>query len=444
MSDNQSLQQNTRFKLFVPLGNRNFRFLWFGSILSYVGGQLTLIAFPWLVLRLTGDSLAMGAVLAVAGIPRAVFMVFGGALTDRFSALTVMIWTNWFRLVLMLGLAYLVYSGSIEMWMVFVVAFIFGVADAFFWPASMAIMPKVLTTELLTAGNSLQQGLAQMSQMLGPLMAGTIIALFANGNTEGTTDLLGISVVFFIDGLGFVVSLAALMMIRMAPVEAGGQNLSIGGMLTSIAEGFVATWGDMPLRVIAILFAVFSLFFRGPYLVGIPMLCDIRFEQGALAYGMITSAFGVGALIGLVIAGSLPKLPEKYLGLLLLFDFAVLGVGFIGYALTPHLEVAMFFSGLGGVTDGYMIIILISWLQARIPTDLLGRVMSVIMLFNTGLTPLTAAVAGALIRWSLEGVFLIAGGILIGLSVIGLIIPVVRQLGMGESSESHEFRLETD
>ena len=430
MSSHQSLQSHRSIKLFLPLSNRNFRFLWGGSILSYVGGQLTLIAFPWLVLRLTGDSLAMGAVLAVAGIPRAIFMVFGGAVTDRFSALTVMIWTNWFRLVLMLGLAFLVYTESIEMWMVFVVAFIFGVADAFFWPASLAIIPKVLPTELLTAGNSLQQGLAQISQMLGPLMAGVIIAVFAAGNTDAMADLVGISVVFFIDGLGFVISLLALMMIRLPSAEDNDQAFGVSGMLASIKEGFIATWSDMPLRLIAILFAVFSLFFRGPYLVGIPILCDIRFEEGALAYGMVTSAFGVGALIGLVIAGSFPRFPDRFLGFLLLFDFAILGVGFIGYALTPHVEVAMFFSALGGITDGYMVIILVSWLQVRIPTELLGRVMSVIMLFNTGLTPLTAAVAGGLIRWSLEGVFVIAGCILIGLSILGLVIPVVRRLGM--------------
>jgi MFS family permease len=439
MPDQSTLPANSRFGLFLPLANRNFRFLWFGSVLSYVGAQLTLIAFPWLVLRLTNDPLAMGAVLAVAGIPRAIFMVFGGALTDRFSALTVMIWTNWFRLILMLGLAYLVYSGLIEMWMVYGTAFIFGIADAFYWPASLAIMPKVLPAKLLPAGNSLQQGLAQISLMLGPLLAGILIVAFTGeGEVSTTAGLLGISIVFLIDGIGFIVSLLALLMIHLTPASEGDKDqFNIVVMLESILEGFVATWRDLPLRIISILFAVFSLFFRGPYLVGIPVMCDIRFDQGALAYGMITSAFGVGALIGLVIAGSTRKPPDKYLGLVLLFDFLVLGIGFICYAFTPHVELAMFFSALGGITDGYLVVILISWLQVRIPEDLLGRVMSVIMLFNVGLTPITASVAGALIRWSLDGVFLIAGCTLIGLSIMGFAIPVIRRLGI----ESETIRL---
>lgn len=426
------LPPSASLRFFQPLKIRRFRLLWLGSILSFIGGQLTLIAFPWLVLTMTGDPLAMGGVLAVAGIPRALFMLFGGALTDRFSALTVMICANWVRLVLMFGLSALVYSGAIEMWMVFVIAFIFGSADAFYWPASSAIVPKLLPTELLPAGNSLLQGLGQISQMLGPVLAGIIIASFAAENNSGIADLLGISVVFLMDGCGFVVSLIALSLIRFNAEPGVREPFRWSGIIASILEGFQTTWNDMPLRVIVIMFAIFSLFFRGPYLVGIPFLADTRFEDGALAYGLIASAFGVGALIGLVLAGSIPKFPEKYLGLMVLVDFIVLGSGFIAYALTDHVEVAMFFSALGGITDGFMVVLLISWLQVRVPINLLGRVMSVIMLFNMGLTPITAAVAGALIRWSLYWVFMGAGCILIGLSILGLMIPVVRQLGLGK------------
>ncbi|MDP6027192.1 MAG: MFS transporter [Pseudomonadales bacterium] len=439
MTDNTTLPRGTN--LFQPLFVRNFRLLWLGSVLSFMGGQLTLIAFPWLVLKLTGDSLAMGAVLAVAGIPRAVFMLFGGAVTDRFSALTVMIWTNWFRLVLMFGLALLVYTGMIEMWMVFVVAFIFGIADAFYWPASSAIMPKVLPVELLPAGNSLQQGLGQLSQMLGPVLAGIIIAIFSEGQESDLADLLGISVVFFIDGIGFVISLAALSMIRLDKEIVEQGSLDFASMIESIREGFTAAWNDVPVRLITILFAIFSLFYRGPFLVGIPILSDVRFEEGALAYGMITSSFGIGAMLGLLIAGSFPKPSERFLGILILGDFAVLGAGFIAFALTTHLEVAMFFSGLGGLTDGYMVIILISWLQTRIPIKLMGRVMSVIMVFWIGLTPVTAAAAGLLIRWSVGGVFIGAGFILIGLSLIGFLVPVVRRLGIeAERVELNELK----
>ncbi|MFT5102051.1 MAG: MFS family permease, partial [Planctomycetaceae bacterium] len=168
-----------RIALIRPLKYRNFRFLWLGSVLSYLSGQLTMLAFPWLVLKLTGDPFAMGAVLAAAGIPRAVFMVVGGAMTDRYSARSVMMWTTLVRFILMFILATLVYTQSVDMWMIFIVAFFFGAADAFYWPASISILPKLLPAEDLPAGNSLQQGLGQLSQIIGPVLGGLIIAYFA-------------------------------------------------------------------------------------------------------------------------------------------------------------------------------------------------------------------------------------------------------------------------
>lgn len=426
-----------------PLTVRNFRLMWIGSALSMLGGQLTLIAFPWLVLRLTSDSFAMGAVLAASGVPRALLMIFGGAFTDRFSPLRVLIWMNWIRMALMLILASLVFTGSIEMWMVFLVAILFGAADAFTWPASSAILPRVLPPELFPPGNSLVQGMGQLSQMLGPVLDGLIIAHFSTGDGMAAEDLLGISVVFYLDAFGFVVALIALNMMRLSPEAAPTTAFNISTILQSSWEGVVATWNDFPVRMLACMFAVFAVFFRGPYLVGIPMLAHSRFEDGALSFGLISSAFGVGALIGLLLAGSLKRPANHHLGLLLLIDIIVLGIGFVAYAFTTHIEVAMLFSALSGVADGYVIVIIISFLQIRIPQEMLGRVMSVIMIFNMGLLPLSAAVSGALIRISLEAVLLGAGSILICLALISSMVRQIRTLGLSKEIDAEDALSET-
>lgn len=419
------------FALLRPLQERNFSLLWFGSLLSYLGAQLTLIAFPWLVLKLTGDALAMGTVLAVASVPRAVFMIFGGALTDRYSARAVMLWVNWLRMFLMFILAALVYTQAIEMWMIYLIGFLFGVIDAFYWPASSAILPRILPPELLPAGNSLVQGIGQLSLMLGPVLAGTIITMFATDEPSDLADLPGIAFVFAIDGVGFIVSIIALSMIRLVPLATQtGPAEAPESFSRSIVAGFKATWQDVPVRLITVVFTIFSLFFRGPYLVGVPMLCDVRFEEGALAFGMISSAFGVGALIGLVLAGTLARPPEKYLGMLVLADIAVLGGVQLVYAFTPHVEFAMLASSIGGIADGYMMVLLISWLQTRIPGHLLGRVMGMIMFFNQGVAPISAAAAGALIRFSLEGVLFGSGAILMTLAFLGMLVPTIRWMGL--------------
>ncbi|HJN52593.1 MAG: MFS transporter [Pseudomonadales bacterium] len=413
-----------------PLAIRNFALLWSGSFISMVGDQLTLIAFPWMVLKLTGDPLAMGTVLALAGIPRALFIVFGGAITDRFSARTIMFWSNIGRMMLMVILCYLVFSDSISLWMIYLTALLFGVVDAFFWPASSAIVPQLVDEERLHAANALIQGTAEMSVMAGPFVAGLVIAVFSVEPAGGAVDLTGIAMVFGIDTVTFMVSAITLAMIRLQPVRQDDAPFSIQAMLELVYAGFRAMWQDVPLRILTLVFMIFTLFWRGPYLIGIPVLCDSRFPEGALAYGMIGSAFGVGAFIGTVAGGSLPKPRDEWLGILVLADTLILGTSFLVYAVTPTVVWAALMTTVCGVLDGYLIVILISWIQLRVPTELMGRVMSMIMFFNAGLAPVSAALAGAFIAWSLTGVFVIAGISLVLLSLLGFCFPVTRRMGI--------------
>src|SRR5512138_2064743 len=101
------------------MSSRNFRLLFAGSITSLLGDQFALIATPWLVLRLTGDPLVLGAVLALEGIPRALFMLLGGAITDRLSPRLVMLCSDLVRLLLTAAMAFVVFTGTVQMWMLY-------------------------------------------------------------------------------------------------------------------------------------------------------------------------------------------------------------------------------------------------------------------------------------------------------------------------------------
>jgi MFS family permease len=131
MTDTLSLEQKPAH----VLRNHNFRLLWIGEGISLLGDQFYLIALPWLVLSLTGNPLAVGTVLAMAGIPRALFMLVGGALTDRFTPRKLMINSNLARMILTGLLAALVMANLIQLWMLYVSALLFGFVDAFFFPA---------------------------------------------------------------------------------------------------------------------------------------------------------------------------------------------------------------------------------------------------------------------------------------------------------------------
>lgn len=201
-----------------PLALRDFRLLWLGEGISLIGDQFYLIALPWLVLQLTGDALAMGTVLALAGIPRALFMLVGGAFTDRFSPRRIMLVSNLTRLGLVASLAALVLAGRIEVWMLYGFGLAFGLMDTFFFPAQNAIIPKIVKENQLQGANAIIQGTMQLSLFAGPVLAGLLISVLDNPNTSAlfgaSGNLTGIGLAFGIDALTFLASAMTLWMLR--------------------------------------------------------------------------------------------------------------------------------------------------------------------------------------------------------------------------------------
>src|SRR5262245_16828558 len=122
------MTETTAPKPASPLTVRNFRLLWIGESISLLGDQFYMIALPWLVLQLTGNALALGAIMALAAVPRALFMLIGGAFVDRFSPRNVMFASDFARLLLVALLTVLVLSGGIQLWMLYVFALAFGLA----------------------------------------------------------------------------------------------------------------------------------------------------------------------------------------------------------------------------------------------------------------------------------------------------------------------------
>src|SRR5438445_12003239 len=131
-----------------------FRLLWAATTLSLFGDFFSYIALAWLVLQLTGSSLALGTVLVVQALPRAVLMVVGGALADRLSSRLTMLGSMGLRATFVAPLAVLVLTGRVQMWEVYGIAVVFGVVDAFFMPARNSILPRVVTIRERTPGKA--------------------------------------------------------------------------------------------------------------------------------------------------------------------------------------------------------------------------------------------------------------------------------------------------
>ena len=414
--------------LLTPLRVKEFRRFWIGGAVSVFGDHLTFIALPWLVLKLTGDPLAMGSVIALAAIPRALFMLFGGALSDRFSPRLVMLVSNLLRFVLVGILAGLTYLDVIDLPSIFVIAFLFGVADAFLFPAASAMPPRLLEKEHLAAGNSLLQGTLQLTVVFGPMAGGLLLASFgeAPAEGEGLTDRIALATVFALDAMTFLVSLTMLYFVQERfPPENSGQ----GSLMGSILDGLLWAWRDIPIRTFMFLMAGLSLVFRGPFMVGIPALSNAYLAEGAAGYGIIVSALGIGSIIGAVVAGTRKPLAYHWLGKLLLIDFMIFGGIMIFMSQVQVLGFIVGFVLFAGILDGYVIVFLTTWVQQHVPAERLGRVMSVVMFVGQGLFPVSAAVAGWIAGWDLLFMLMLGGGLAMSVALVGFCFRQVRRLG---------------
>ena len=394
------------------LSFRDFRLLFAGVSTSLLGDQFALIATPWLVLQLTGDPLALGIVLALEGVPRALFMLFGGAITDRFSPRIIMLASDIVRLVLVTLLAVVVFAGIVQMWMLYAFSLGFGLVAGFAVPAGNSIVPLLVAEDDLQAGNSLVMGAGQLISFVGPVAAGILIGGFSQ-------SFFGIGLAFGADAFTFAVSAVMLWLMR------GGGSLALPAdaaegeaILASVMAGLRYVWDDKPLRLIFLVIAAINFLFVGPIMVGIPVLADRRLPEGAVAFGLLMSGFAGGNLGGFLLAGALPRPTGRVMRLFLVVLLASFGIamGVVGFGASTWVDLALML--LLGLGNGYVTIILLTWIQTRAPKMMLGRIMSLLLLSSTGLVPVSQAISGAVSTWNLTLLF-VAGGVLIVLFTIG-------------------------
>ena len=417
MQDQNPENQNAMRNVFSI---RDFRLLFAGVSTSLLGDQFTLIATPWLVLQLTGDPLALGIVLALEGIPRALFMLFGGALTDRFSPRIIMLVSDIARFILAGLMTAVVFSGIVQMWMLYAFALGFGIVSGFAVPAANSIVPRVVKNEDLQAGNSVVMGVGQLVGFVGPVAAGILIGNFSE-------SLFGIGLAFAIDTATFAVS--ALMLGLM---QSGGRLPSSAddtdeeSVWAAIVAGLRYVWNDEALRLMFIVIAAVNFLFVGPILVGIPVLADQRLAEGALAFGLLMSAFAGGNLVGFLLAGVLPRPGGETMRLLLLALLTMFGcvLGLMGFSNSTWIDFG--FMLLLGLGNGYFTIILFTSIQTRSPATMLGRIMSLLMLASSGLVPISQALSGLVITWNLSLLFVLSGGLIVLVACWTALQPALR------------------
>jgi MFS family permease len=376
-----------------PLRNPHYRLWLIGGTISLLGDQFYLVALPWLVLQQTGSAVTMGAILMTGAIPRALLMLMGGAVSDRMSARKIMMATATARTLCVTVIGVLVWLRILRTWELYALAFAFGVADAFAVPAQTAYMPSLLQREQLVAASSVSQSTGQLTTILGPVPAGFVI------------QTLGVAWAFFVDAISFLFIIGALWKLPDPPKSQAARK----AMWHSIAEGIAYVGKDVPLRSLMLLATTLNFCIAGPVSIGLAYLTKTRFGSPA-AYGIVISAVAAGSLLSALLAG-VWKIRRR--GVMILAVAAVLGLclGSVGLMNTVGSVAGVLL--VMGAAAGMVNVHIGAWAMQRIDAAVRGRVASVLMLASFGITPISLAVAGFLVAWSLKLMFLLAGGLMV-------------------------------
>ena len=407
----------------------NFRWLTSGAFMSTLGDQFTLIALPWLVLQITGDPLALGLTLAIMSAPRAVFILVGGALVDRHSPKQVFMLSKFANAILLAMLAFLVLSGGITMPLVYALALGIGLASAFGLPSATSMLPHAIAAQQLQAANAFMMGMRQITMLAGPLLAGLLVALSGHGGNR-LADARGLGIAFALDCASFLLSAWTLSKVRLhAPAPSAGRQ----AILRSIAAGLAMAWNDRTLRTCFLYWGAISLVVGGALQVALPVLAGTL--GGAAALGLLMGAHGAGTLLGMVLSGAVGRLRIGTLGSTLLAIDVVVGLLFVPLGMVGSVWQGAALMVPIGLLAGFMQVSVFSWIQTRVPREMLGRTMSLFMFIFMGLAPMAAALAGWLMHSvTLPQLFAGAGLLLSCAAALAFVLTPMRAMADPDSA----------
>ncbi|MDB5916329.1 MAG: transporter [Massilia sp.] len=407
------------------LRDTNFRWMMTGGAISMLGDQFTLIALPWLVLQMTHDALTLGLVIAVMGVPRAIFILIGGALVDRYSPKRVLMLTKYANAFLLGLLSALVLTGQATMPVIYALALGIGLASAFSIPSGSSMLPNVVAPHQLQIANGMMMSTRVLTALAGPLLAGLLIALSGQDGAAGAgmADARGLGIAFALDGLSFAVTAWTLHRVQMHP---GAVRAAPQRVLAAVGDGLAMVWRDAEMRSAFIYWGVISFVVGGTMQVAMPVLASTRLG-GAAALGLVMGAHAAGSLAGMGLSSLKGDLRIGTLGTTLLLVDAVAGV------------VLMFMGGVGaawqgaalmmllGALAGFMQVAVFTWIQRRVPREMLGRTMSIFMFILLGLAPLAASLTGLAMQvLSLTQLFVGAGLFLLSGTLLAFALTPMR------------------
>jgi len=365
--------------IFRALSHRNYRLFFGGQSISLIGTWLQLTAVSWLVYRLTDSSFLLGLVGFSSRIPTFVLASLAGVLVDRWNRHRLLVATQVFSLIQALILAILVLTGTIAIWHIIVLTLFLGIVNAFDIPVRQSFIVEMIERrEDLGNAIALNSSMVNGARLLGPSVAGTLIALMGEGFC------------FLLNALSFVAVIAALLAMRITPKTRATQKTPLW---QGLKEGYRYAFGFFPIRSLLLLLALVS-FMAMPYTVLMPVFAGRILHGGPETLGFLLGATGVGALAGTLFLAS--RKSVLGLGRIIVIGSFLFGMGLIGFSFSR----VFWLSAVMMVVTGFGMMIQMTStntvLQTIVDEDKRGRVMSFYTMAFMGMVPFGSLFAGSL------------------------------------------------
>ncbi|MYW82691.1 MFS transporter [Streptomyces sp. SID8369] len=376
---------------------------------SVMGDVVYFLVLSWSATRATGPSQA-GLVIAAGALPRAVLMLGGGVLADRFGPHRVAVASDATRCVVILAAAVSVVLMPPSLWLLVPVALVFGVVDAVFMPAVGALPPRITAPEQLARVQGMRGLSIRLSNAVGPLLAGVALAA---GGAAGA---------FATAGTLFALSLAVLLTVRVSALPPTDRRAA---GRAELRDGLRYVRRHRVLAPLVAVIGLSEMCFSGPVAAGLVLLADER-GWGAAGMGWIASAFSVGAAAAALLLTVRARVPRA--GPVLSGALCVTAAGAVALGHAPALPSAVAFGGLIGLANGVTATVTGALVQTETDPRYLGRVTSVTTLCSLGLAPVLFPLVGVTVAvWGAAMFFTVCGGICLVAALFSVSAPALRR-----------------
>ncbi|UOB63424.1 MFS transporter [Bacillus thuringiensis] len=395
------------------LKNTNFLFLWAATLFSSFALAFFTFSQTWYIAKTLNLEASLGVVFVALSVPRLIFMIVGGAVADKFPKKNIMFYSNIIRAIFVATILTWFIVGDVTLYTFALFALFFGLADAFFWSADGSILPELVEKSRLTQANSLTQMTNQASVILGPVLGGILIK-FTNYET-----------IFSITILLLIVAAILVQKIQFTMPE---QKDTDKGMFTSIKEGILYVKESPFLSTFLICSAFLNLFLIGPMQVGFPLFVKNVLHGDSLQFSYLEASVGGGMAIGAIIVGL--KNINRRRGLFCIIMMLLSGIFFLAINFSTVLWQALLAGMFYGITIAMAIVPLMAMIQSTVKEEMMGRVMSLLMLSSMGFIPLSYAFTSIALAIGIPIVTVMKSGaiaVIVFVLFVAIRVPVVRK-----------------